>query len=163
MKHRSRVHFHAFTADTLATVSLYGYEAAEPGTRRLMRLRLQKPVVLVPGDRFVLRSCSPAATIGGGHVLDAHPLPNLRKAKCLSWLEALKGASLEEQLFLRVARRGTAGLTMRDLVAETGLTQEALQRFTESLISSNRLLRIPGDMLLTSEASAIATTALPAV
>jgi selenocysteine-specific elongation factor len=160
VKHRSRVHFHAFTADTLATVSLYGYEAAEPGARRLMRLRLQKPVVLVPGDRFVLRSCSPAATIGGGHVLDAHPLPNLRKAKCLSWLEALKGASLEEQLFLRVARQGIAGLTLRDLVAETGLTNEALQRFTESLISSNRLLRIPGDMLFTSEASEIATSSI---
>jgi selenocysteine-specific elongation factor len=160
VKHRSRVHFHAFTADTLATVSLYGYEAAEPGARRLMRLRLQKPVVLVPGDRFVLRSCSPAATIGGGHVLDAHPLPNLRKAKCLSWLEALKGASLEEQLFLRVARQGIAGLTLRDLVAETGLTNEALQRFTESLISGNRLLRIPGDMLLTSGASEIATSSI---
>jgi selenocysteine-specific elongation factor len=160
VKHRSRVHFHAFTADTLATVSLYGYEAAEPGARRLMRLRLQKPVVLVPGDRFVLRSCSPAATIGGGHVLDAHPLPNLRKAKCLSWLEALKGAFLEEQLFLRVARQGIAGLTLRDLVAETGLTNEALQRFTESLISSNRLLRISGDMLLTSEASEIATSSI---
>ena len=158
VKHRSRVHFHAFTADTLATVSLYRYETAEPGTRRLMRLRLQKPVVLVPGDRFVLRSCSPASTIGGGHVLDAHPLPNLRKAKCLSWLEALKSASLEEQLFMRVARRGVAGLTLRELVAETGLTLEALQRITQSLISSKRLLNITGDMQLTSEAAEIATS-----
>jgi selenocysteine-specific elongation factor len=163
VKHRSRVHFHAFTADTLATVSLYSYETAEPGTRRLMRLRLQKPVVLVPGDRFVLRSCSPASTIGGGHVLDAHPLPNLRKAKCLSWLEALKSASLEEQLFMRVARRGVAGLTLRELVAETGLTLEALQRITQSLISSKRLLNITGDMQLTSEAAEIATSNIAVV
>jgi len=163
VKHRSRVHFHAFTADTLATVSLYRYETAEPGTRRLMRLRLQKPVVLVPGDRFVLRSCSPASTIGGGHVLDAHPLPNLRKAKCLSWLEALQSASLEEQLFMRVARRGVAGLTLRELVAETGLTLEALQRITQSLISSKRLLNITGDMQLTSEAAEIATSNIAVV
>jgi selenocysteine-specific elongation factor len=156
MKHRSRVHFHALTADTLATVSLYGYEAAEPGTRRLMRLRLQKPVVLVPGDRFVLRSCSPVATIGGGHVLDAHPLPSLRKAKCLSWLEALKDASLEEQLLLRVARRGTAGLTMQELVAETGLIREAVHRITESLIISKRLLCISSNILLSNEAAEIA-------
>jgi selenocysteine-specific elongation factor len=111
----------------------------------------------------VLRSCSPASTIGGGHVLDAHPLPNLRKAKCLSWLEALKSASLEEQLFMRVARRGVAGLTLRELVAETGLTLEALQRITQSLISSKRLLNITGDMQLTSEAAEIATSNIAVV
>jgi selenocysteine-specific elongation factor len=157
LKHRSRVHFHAFTSDSLATVSLYGYDSAEPGTHRFMRLRLHKPVVLVPGDRFVLRQYSPPATIGGGRVLDAQPLPNLRKRKCLTWLEALQHASLEEQLRLRVARRGTAGLTMRKLMTETGLTHGALHRLTELLVSSNRLLRIPDDVLLTEEAFASAT------
>src|SRR3984885_7125130 len=46
LKHRARVHFHAFTSETLATVSFYGYDSAEPGTHRIMRLRLHKPVVL---------------------------------------------------------------------------------------------------------------------
>ena len=160
LKHRARVHFHAFTSETLATVSLYGYDAAEPGSQRFMRLKLHKPVVLVPGDRFVLRQCSPQATIGGGRVLDAQPLPNLRKGKCLTWLEALKQASLEEQLRLRVARRGIAGLAMRKLLAETGLTREALQRLIEPLVSSHRLLRIPGDVLLTEEAFASATESI---
>jgi selenocysteine-specific elongation factor len=160
LRHRSRVHFYAFTSETLAAVSLYGYDSAEPGSHRFMRLRLVKAVVLVPGDRFVLRQCSPPATIGGGRVLDAHPLPNLRKGKCLTWLEALKHAGLEEQLRLRVARRGRAGLTMRRLMAETGLTQEALHRLTEPLISSHRLLRIPGDVLLTEEAFASATESM---
>jgi selenocysteine-specific elongation factor len=160
LKHRSRVRFHAFTSETLATISLYDYGSAEPGTHRLMRLRLHKPVVLVPGDHFVLRQSSPAATIGGGRVLDAQPVPNLRKGKCLTWLEALNHAGLEEQLRLRVARRGTAGLTMRMLMAETGLTQEALHRLTEPLVSSNRLLRLPEDMLLTDEALVSATEAV---
>jgi selenocysteine-specific elongation factor len=160
LKHRSRVHFHAFTSETLATVSLYGYDSAEPGSHRFMRIRLHKPVVLVPGDRFVLRQCSPPATIGGGRVLDAHPLPNLRKGKCLTWLEALKHASLEEQLRLRVARRGTTGIMMGKLMAEIGLTQEALQRLTDPLVRSNRLLRIPDDVLLTEEALASAAESL---
>jgi selenocysteine-specific elongation factor len=156
VKHRSRVHFHAFTSDTLATVSLYGYEVAEPGTCRLMRLRLQEPIVLAPGDHFVLRQCSPASTIGGGCVLDAHPLPNLRKAKCLAWLERFKGASPEEQLLLRVARRGIAGLTVRELMTETGLTREALERWVESFVNSKQLLRISGNILLSNESAEIA-------
>jgi selenocysteine-specific elongation factor len=158
VKHRSRVHFHAFTSDTLATVSLYGHEAAEPGNRRLMRLRLQQPILLMPGDHFVLRQCSPASTIGGGRVLDAHPLPKLRKAKCLAWLERVKDASPEEQLLLRVARRGIVGLSVRELMTETGLTREALERCVEPLVSSKQLLRIPGDLLLSNESAEIAIT-----
>ena len=31
LKHRARVHFHAFTSDTLASVSIYGYQSAGAG------------------------------------------------------------------------------------------------------------------------------------
>jgi selenocysteine-specific elongation factor len=151
VKHRSQVHFHAFTADTLATVSLYDYRPVEAGTRRLMRLRLHSPQILVPGDRFVLRQCSPASTIGGGVVMDAHPLPNLRKAKCLAWLEAISGVSLEQQLLLRVARHGVNGLNTRGLIAETGLTPEALRRFIGPQLKRNQIISINGDLLVTSE------------
>ena len=156
LKHRAHVHFHAFTADTLAAVSLYDYRPAEAGTRRLMRLKLNSPQVLVPGDRFVLRQCSPAATVGGGVVIDAHPLPNLRKAKCLVWLQAMNGASTEQQLLLRVARRGAAGITVRRLMAETGMTTEALLRFILPLTSRNELVHIPGDLLVAGETLAAA-------
>jgi selenocysteine-specific elongation factor len=151
LKHRSKVHFHAFTSDALATVSLYGYDAMVPGERRLMRLKLSKPVLLLPGDRFVLRQASPATTIGGGQVLDVHPLHNLRKAKCLAWLKELQDSSLEQQLLLRVERRGTAGIEERGLMAETGLTQEALLRLMGTLWGAGRLLRIPGRILITRE------------
>jgi selenocysteine-specific elongation factor len=151
LKHRAQVHFHAFTADMLATVSLYDYRPVEAGTRRLMRLRLHSPQILVPGDRFVLRQCSPAATIGGGVVVDAHPLPNLRKTKCLVWLEAVNGAQPAHQLLQRVARRGAAGITLSGLTAETGLNSSALLRLMGLLISQNRLVHIPGDLLVTAE------------
>ncbi len=157
LKHRATVHFHAFTSDTLATVSLYGYDAAEAGTHRLMRLRLRKPVVLAPGDRFVLRQCSPATTIGGGRVLDAHPLPHLRKTKCLAWLEEIKDASLKEQILRRVARRGTAGISLQSLRTETGLTGEALHRSAEPLFKDGRLVFVPGELWLTSDAMEVGT------
>jgi selenocysteine-specific elongation factor len=157
LKHRATVHFHAFTSDTLATVLLYGYNAAEAGAHRLMRLQLHKPVMLVPSDRFVLRQCSPSATIGGGRVLDAHPLPHLRKAKCLAWLEAIKEASLEEQIVQRVSRRGTAGLSLQMLTAETGLTGEALHRIAAPLTGDGRLVLVHGEIWFTKEALESAT------
>jgi selenocysteine-specific elongation factor len=91
-------------------------------------------------------------TIGGGRVLDAHPLPGIRKAKCLAWLEAIKEASLEEQIVQRVARRRTAGLFHQVLSGETGLTGEELHRIAEPLIREGRLVFVSGEIWLSSEA-----------
>ncbi len=85
LKHRARVHFHAFTSEVMAGVSIYGYESLQPGAHGMVRLKLDEPVVLAPGDRFVLRHPAPVATIGGGRVLDCHPQPR-RKAETLAWL-----------------------------------------------------------------------------
>ncbi|HLI77949.1 MAG TPA: selenocysteine-specific translation elongation factor, partial [Acidobacteriaceae bacterium] len=63
LRHRQRVRVHAFASETLATVLLY---QGSPEGARLVRLRLVKPMVLAPGDRFVLRQPSPALTLGGG-------------------------------------------------------------------------------------------------
>ncbi|HXU46458.1 MAG TPA: selenocysteine-specific translation elongation factor, partial [Thermoanaerobaculia bacterium] len=41
-----------------------------PGERGLAEIRLAAPVVAVRGDRFVVRRPSPAATLGGGEILD---------------------------------------------------------------------------------------------
>ncbi len=151
LKHRANVHFHAFTSDTLATVSLYKYAPVEPGERRLLRLKLAQPVVIVPGDRFVLRQASPAATIGGGRVLDVYPLHSLRKASRLAWLEKVQYAPLEQQLLLRVERRGHAGIEYRDLSLEMGLQQETLQRFAGPLIQRGALMDVSTELLITAE------------
>jgi selenocysteine-specific elongation factor len=150
IRHNTRMHFHAFTAETIARVSLYGSHSAEPNTTRLMRLRLQKPVVLFPGDRFVLRRPSPAETVGGGRVLDAHPLANLRKAKSLAWLEAWKDGPLEQQLLARIGRREVAGLAPGALSGETGLTVEAIRSMTQPLVQSHRLARLASGLLLSA-------------
>ncbi len=127
LRHRARVRVHAFAADTLATVLMYDTESAVQSGSTLVRLRLSKPIVLAPGDRFVIRQPSPERTIGGGRVLDAHPLPRLRKAAAYRWLQQVRGADLRTQVMLRVARRGVGGIRPAELVRETGLTLAALR------------------------------------
>jgi selenocysteine-specific elongation factor len=151
LKHRAMVHFHAFTSETVATVSLYAYNAVEPGEPRLLRLKLSEPVVLVPGDRFVLRQASPASTIGGGRILDAHPIPNLRKAKCLAWLQQLQNAPVAQQLLMRIDRRGHAGIRYSELSREMGLTREALQGWTKPILQRGAVLEISQELLITRE------------
>ena len=68
---RSRVRVHLGTAEVMARVQ--PRNPIEPGKGGLARLVLEAPVVARAGDRFVLRSYSPVATIGGGRVLDPEP------------------------------------------------------------------------------------------
>ena len=75
---RTRVRFHLGTADVGARV-VSGRGAVVPGGRVAARIILETPVIARAGDRFVLRTPSPATTIGGGVVED--PLPPHRRTR----------------------------------------------------------------------------------
>ena len=68
---RSRVRVHHGTAEVIARV--YPRRPIQPGKAGPSRVVLEQPVVVRGGDRFVLRSYSPVATIGGGWVADPDP------------------------------------------------------------------------------------------
>jgi selenocysteine-specific elongation factor len=136
LKHGARVRVHAFTADTLARVLLFDQKDTLAQGSNIARLRLARPLLLVPGDRIVLRQCSPEVTIGGARVLDASAPAGMRKATALAWLKTLQAADEHEQLRLRIARRGVDGITTSALIAETGLTAEALLRRAIPLLAA---------------------------
>ncbi|HVZ76571.1 MAG TPA: SelB C-terminal domain-containing protein, partial [Gemmatimonadaceae bacterium] len=68
---RTAVRLHLGTAEVGARV-VAADGSMEPGQYRPVRLMLDAPVVARAGDRFVLRSASPLATIGGGVISDPH-------------------------------------------------------------------------------------------
>jgi selenocysteine-specific elongation factor len=160
LKHRARVHFHAFTAESMASVSLYGYEAVQPGSIRLARMKLSGPIVLVPGDRFVLRQPSPAGTIGGGRVIDSHPEVRQKKSATLAWLEQLKTCSVTQQLVLRTGRRGAHGISLHALANEVGLTVEAVRRHVDAAVECGDLMLISNEVLLSREEFLATSTAI---
>ncbi len=66
LKDRTRVHLHAYTFESIATVVLHVPKQVLPGETALAQLRLTEPTLLLPGDRFIMRQFSPIMTIGGG-------------------------------------------------------------------------------------------------
>ena len=71
---RTRVLVHLGTDRVLAVVGRTGRDAVDlPDGTAVAILRLERPVAAAPGDRFVLRRPSPAATVTGGRVLDPDP------------------------------------------------------------------------------------------
>ena len=139
-RHRSRLGMHAFTSETLATVLLYGSGEEDESQSRLARLRLNKPMVLVPGDRLVLRRPSPSEIVGGGRVLDANPMKRWRKAAARQWLGQIREASIEQQFLARVRRRGIEGISLAVLEQETGFHADTIRRVTTTLIAANQVI-----------------------
>lgn len=140
LKHGARVRVHAFTSDCLAKILLFDSNNGGNPHPGIARLKLQEPMLLTPGDRIVLRQCSPALTVGGGCVLDASPLPRTRKPLALEWLRLLQAADETEAIRLRIARKTVEGMSLVSLVAETGFMPEAVQARLAPLLKAGRVL-----------------------
>jgi selenocysteine-specific elongation factor len=71
---RTRVSVHVGTDRVAGVVGRSGRDAIDlgPGLGAAI-VRLERPIAVAPGDRFVLRRPSPAATLAGGRVLDPDP------------------------------------------------------------------------------------------
>jgi selenocysteine-specific elongation factor len=148
LKDRARVHFHAYTAETVAGVALVpeerGARQLAPGASGFAQLRLAHPTLLVPGDRFILRQFSPVVTIGGGTVLDTTAQPARKKAPAAQHRAFLKTLSAGDPLEIavaRLARRGIAGLSVRELALETGWGEPRVASVLAELTAVHRIVQ----------------------
>ena len=148
LRDRARVHFHAFTAETIAEVSLLGAKHIQPGQSGIAELKLDDALLLLPGDRFIIRQFSPVITIGGGRVLDAvRPARRGKADERLAFLQAVANAGAAESLLARVGRRGPDGLSLGDAVAETGWLPGQVERIAAELASAGRLVQFEDRLL----------------
>jgi selenocysteine-specific elongation factor len=128
---RSRVRLHLGTAEIMARV--LPQVPIEPGGRGLARLKLEGSTVARAEDRFVLRSYSPVATIGGGRVLD--PVPPGRRS---IWASGISAKDPAERLNAALLRHNE-GISTEALPIMVGLPRAAAIEVARNL-SGARLL-----------------------
>jgi len=144
---QSSVRFHLLSAEVMGRIRLAGMERLEPGESAPAQMRLSKPVAALPGDRFILRRPSPAATLGGGVVLDNAPR-KLRVAEIPAtrerW-ERLKDPDPAVRLRELIRGAGRAGLDLGALRARTGLSPSSLLEGLAADLGAGRILKVPAD------------------
>ena len=140
LKEQTRIRFHLLSAELLGNIRFIDEteEAIRAGNSAYVQIRLESPVVAVAGDRFVIRRYSPAFTIGGGVVLDAH-LPKMSHGTRPEILRTLAGGSLAERVDLMARLAGIRGLTIEEVQARTGIRSDALRR---ELVAAPRLAKV---------------------
>lgn len=126
---RARIRVHIGAAEVLGRVRVLD-ETGEvsPGSSGFVQLRLESPVAAVHGDRFIVRTYSPAETIAGGIVLD--PFAAKHRGKQLEVVRKNLLTLMSEDPVAKVTTfvslGAERGLRHADLVAATGWTAKVV-------------------------------------
>ena len=145
LKHRARVHFHAHSMEGIGEVELPDGKPVAPDSDVFARIKLSDSVLLLPGDRFILRQFSPVVTIGGGTVLDANP--QSRRLVVDKTLQTFAGGDHLPILKARIWRTYHEGISRRALVAETGWAKDVIEPQLATLVKSGEIIQL-GDLLM---------------
>ncbi|HEX3118081.1 MAG TPA: selenocysteine-specific translation elongation factor [Candidatus Acidoferrum sp.] len=150
LKHRARVHFHANTSETIAEVHFYNARELNPGESAFAHLRLADEILLLPGDRFIVRQFSPVTTIGGGAVLDAQSRrPTTKDASRTAFLEIIERSDHSEMLAAMIDRSRT-GITQSEIAARTDWLDAEIKTAAQNLITTNHAKNVADPLLLVS-------------
>jgi selenocysteine-specific elongation factor len=152
LRHRQRVRFHLGASEVLGRVVLLEGESLAPGKDGLAQIRLESPVVADRGDRFVLRSYSPARAVAGGKVI--LPAPPKRRRGHRTALEELRreeSGSVEDRLLAALDGMPLGGAA-HEIFREAGLSPSSAQPGLEALLAQGRAVAIGDDQLVSAAA-----------
>ena len=142
LKHRATIRLHSATYEVPAKVILFDRDLLKPGESAYVQLRLARPVLLLPGDPFVLRTYSPQATLGGGIVLDpAPPRRRRRSVEALELLSAVESGGDQDRLRLLVESSLLSGISVQDMVNRSGMSGKRIDAALGPLLSTGAVLQ----------------------
>lgn len=140
LRSRQRVKVHHGASEVLARVSVVGHKGfISPGEKSWVQLRLERPLAVIPSDRFVLRSFSPQCTIGGGEVVRVNPTKyRLRETVWRSnSLERFQASDDLEKAAIVSEERGLHGFSLETIQFECGWSRNKAAVVIETLLKSN--------------------------
>ena len=145
LKNRSELHFHTGSSETMAQATFFGKTALQPGDETFAQLKLKQSVLVLPGDRFIVRQSSPLITVGGGAILDPIPRrPRSNEKPRDTYLAAVQRNEKREVLS-HLIERAAFGFPEKEISARTGWTDAEIQHTVRSLALDKSIRMTAGD------------------
>ncbi|HSB51537.1 MAG TPA: selenocysteine-specific translation elongation factor, partial [Dissulfurispiraceae bacterium] len=141
LKSRSLVHFYSGTSETTARIILYDREEIKAGESCYCQYRLEDPVVALSGDRYIIRRFSPLETIGGGEILDPHPVKRKRKTG-LDDLAVFEEGSVRDKIDAKVRRAHIEGCSVSEIEGWVQGDLPEISAAIQSLVAKGILYRV---------------------
>jgi selenocysteine-specific elongation factor len=140
LRHNQEVDFFSGAAEVPARLRLLDSEQLSPAHSGWAQLRLQSPVVLAAGDRFIIRQASPSMTLGGGQVVNPHPRrrwPRFQPA-VVTELEALARGTPDELLLHTLSAMEPAPI--KSVVERSGLNARSAEVTLAEMLDAGRVI-----------------------
>jgi len=148
LKHRTKQRFHIGTNLTTASIFLLDREELAPGEEGVVQLRLERSVVALPQDRFVIRGSGVIQTLGGGVVLDTHPVKHRRYSPpVIKELHLLKDGTGEQILGQHILRSGAAGIAFGGLLSRVAMPPDEIQMNLKKMMEKGDILLLDPERL----------------
>lgn len=146
LKHRATLRLHSATYEVPAQLILLDRDVLKPGETAFVQLRLKAPVLLLPGDLFILRSSSPQITVAGGQVLDpAPPRRRRRSEQALELLHSLREGEDTEKVLLLVRESLLSGIVLDELIIRGGLSARKTETALGTLLTQGQVMQMVRD------------------
>lgn len=148
VKNRSLVHFYSGTSETIARIILYAgneiKDEIKAGESCYCQLRLEDPVIVLSGDRYIVRRFSPLETIGGGEILDPHPAKRKKKEgieDLIAIEKASENGSLKDKIEVKVKKSHLNGCMVSEIEGWMQGDIPEIKAAIEQLVKEGRLIR----------------------
>ncbi|MBW2108361.1 MAG: selenocysteine-specific translation elongation factor [Deltaproteobacteria bacterium] len=144
LKNRTRVRFYTSASETNALMVFMDRDMLRPGETAFVQFRLLDRLTPLAFDRFVVRSLSPPATIGGGMILevDTRKYRGRDKTKIRD-LSLLKNGALEEIIEHAVRKEGSAPVVVQDLQRALRIDSDQLNQILKRLKAEGKIINLP--------------------
>jgi len=146
LKNMTEVLVYMETRELLARVVLLEGRTLNPGQHALAQLRFTEPVTSFIGERFIIRRQSPAATIGGGVVLNPQGARyRLAKMEVRAWLERRRSLELDDLLTSELQRLGY--MEGKGLLSASLFDAAEITTAVKRLLDSGKLIDAAGYLI----------------
>jgi len=156
IKNMSYAKVHSGTAEEMGRIVLLDCAELGSGGTAYAQIRLESPMVVAPGDRFLLRRHSPPRSLGGGTVLcstdrKARRFKDVLIESLRSRRDALKrGLPALAELDMRCGQ--TAGFfSILDVAVSVCQTEETVEELIQGLLDSGDVIKAERGMFIHME------------
>ncbi len=137
LRHGSAVSFHTGAAETMAKVRLLEGDEVKPGAATWAQLTLTRPLAVVRGDRYIIRS--PMETLGGGGIVDAHARRLRRfRPEVIENLKARGGGTAADLIMALLETKQP--LEPPALITQSNLPADPARQAIEALVGEGRII-----------------------
>ena len=144
IKHDDRLKIFIGSSQSMARARVIGQKEINSGETGWLQLEFEKEVVVKNNDRFIIRRPSPAITIGGGHVINAHPVRRHKRfsRKVIDRYKSLSSGSIHDLILVQLSDLKIS--TLSQLIEKSETEEELAMLTVEQLIQTGQIVLFEG-------------------